>query len=450
MNARRWKRYPHYRDSGVEWLGEVPAHWQSKRLRFAVDFNPSRSRASHLSGSAKVSFVAMEAVGEWGGLDLSTSKSVDDIGTGYTWFQDGDVVVAKITPCFENGKAAFAHGLTNGAAFGTTELHVLRPHPEIEGWFLFYLTLSHPFREVGASTMYGAGGQKRVPETFIRDYRPGIPPLVEQRAIAAFLDRETARIDALIAKKEELIRLMEEKQTALISQLVTKGLDPSVPMKDPGLPWVDEIPQHWLVLRLKRLAERITSGPRGWSEYLTDERDAPMFIQSGNIGRRMDLDLDGVERVTSPDGAESQRTILRHDDVVVCITGARTGSVAHVRAPLGAAFINQHIALVRLRTGTLRSRLIAYQLFSAAGQSQLDFIQYGMKGGLALEDIRETLVLVPPAPEQDNIVKFLDASSSDAEIFAVRKAQGLLREQRQALITAAVTGQIDVRDEAAA
>lgn len=213
------------KNSGAEWLGEIPAHWKVLRLRFAIKTNPTRWEIIGLEPGAPVSFVPMEAVGEYGGLNLDAEKPIDEIGTGYTYFRDGDVVVAKITPCFENGKGALATGLKNGIAFGTTELHVLRPSESMDRLFLFYLTISQPFREVGASEMYGAGGQKRVPDGFIRDLRPAIPPLDEQRAIAAFLDHETARIDALIAKVKSAIGQLHEYRAALIADAVTGKID---------------------------------------------------------------------------------------------------------------------------------------------------------------------------------------------------------------------------------
>jgi len=215
-------RYAEYRDSGVDWLGEVPAHWDVKRLRFQAATNPLGSRHVGVAADDLVSFVPMDAVGEYGGLRLDVEREFADVGGGYTYFADGDVVLAKITPCFENGKGAFADGLTNGMAFGTTELHVLRAHPTLDRRFLFYLSIAHPFRKIGESWMYGAGGQKRVPEEFIKDFRTPLPPLDEQRAIAAFLDRETARIDALIATKRRFLVLLAEKRAALISRAVTR------------------------------------------------------------------------------------------------------------------------------------------------------------------------------------------------------------------------------------
>jgi type I restriction enzyme S subunit len=218
----RFKPYPAYKDSGVEWLGAIPAHWEVKRLRFVADLNPSYAPAVRsLSQEAEVAFVPMEALAEYGGLDLTRTKALRDVATGYTCFADGDVLLAKITPCFENGKGALAVGLAHGVAFGTTELHVLRPRPQLLGQFLVYLTYSRPFRGLGQVEMKGAAGQQRVPEDFVKNFTAPVPPLPEQRAIAAFLDRETAKIDALIAKVQEVIERLKEYRTALISAAVT-------------------------------------------------------------------------------------------------------------------------------------------------------------------------------------------------------------------------------------
>ena len=213
------------KDSGVEWLGEIPAHWEVKRLKYAATLNPAPTEARNRGESLEVSFVPMEAIGEYGGLELTTTKLVGEVYTGYTYFREGDVVVAKITPCFENGKGAVATGLVNEIAFGTTELHVLRVKESIDRQFLFYLSMGDTFRRLGEAEMYGAGGQKRVPDSFIKNLMHPLPPLPEQRAIAAFLDRETAQIDALVAKVREAIDRLKELRTALISAAVTGKID---------------------------------------------------------------------------------------------------------------------------------------------------------------------------------------------------------------------------------
>ena len=239
-------RYPKYKDSGVEWLGEVPEHWQVKRLRFVAELNPSKSEIGDLDRETLVSFLPMEAIGDDGSLNLDRERTLGEVETGYTYFRDGDVTVAKITPCFENGKGALMRGLVNGIGFGTTELIVARPRTgEVIGTYLHYLFISADFRCLGESHMYGAGGQKRVPDAFVRDFASAFPPIVEQRLITSFLDRETAKIDALIAEQQRLIELLKEKRQAVISHAVTKGLNPDAPMKNSGIEWLGEVPRHW-------------------------------------------------------------------------------------------------------------------------------------------------------------------------------------------------------------
>lgn len=208
------------KSTGLDYLPKIPSHWNLVRLRFAAEINPSASEIL-LPADTLVSFVPMEAVGEYGGLTLDREKALDEIGQGYTYFRDLDVVVAKITPCFENGKGALANNLTNGVAFGTTELHVLRARTEVYPPFLFYITISYFFRNVGESRMYGAGGQKRIPELFVKDIRIPLPPIEEQRKIAAAVEAESKVISDQIEKIREHVRTLREYRAAVITQAVT-------------------------------------------------------------------------------------------------------------------------------------------------------------------------------------------------------------------------------------
>lgn len=208
------------KESDVVWLGEVPKHWEVKRLRFAIQLNPVKSELN-LPDDALVSFVPMEAVNLHRNLTLTQEKNISEVYKGYTYFRDNDIVIAKITPCFENGKSAIAQNLTNGIAFGTTELHVLRVNNLLSNPFLYYLSKSDLFMKAGEAEMYGAGGQKRVPEEFIKNFQVALPPLAEQTAIADYLDTQIAHIDCLSQKVEQAIGRLKEYRTALITQAVT-------------------------------------------------------------------------------------------------------------------------------------------------------------------------------------------------------------------------------------
>jgi type I restriction enzyme S subunit len=429
-------------------LGEIPCAWKLFRLRFVVDTSVTKKEVRELGPETEVSFVPMEAVGEYGGLMLDGRKPLTAVVDGYTYFRDGDVVVAKITPCFENGKGALAEGLCNGVGFGTTELHVLRPSEHVDKRFLLYLTFSDHFRRIGTASMYGAGGQKRVSDDFIRDFRHPLPCLPEQRAIAAFLDRETTKIDGLVARKQRLIELLQEKRTALITCAVTRGLDPNVPMKDSGVEWLGEIPAHWEINRIKDLSRFVTSGSRGWAEHYSDE--GALFLRIGNLRTAsVDLDLSDVQRVTPPPGAESERTRVRVGDVLISIT-ALIGAVGVVPEEVVTGFVNQHLALVRISNRQVRPRWLGYCVLSRVGQEQLRAELYGgTKDGLNLDDIRSLTILLPPTDEQDRLTKFLDdaARQIDVLISKIVEAIDRLKEFRTALISTAVTGKIDVREE---
>jgi len=437
--AGRYRPYPRYKDSGIEWLGGIPAGWRPTRLRFCATVNPTRSELNGLSDDTEVSFVPMEAVCEYGGLRLEQTKPLAGLSTGYTYFRNGDVLVAKITPCFENGKGSIARDLANGVGFGTTELHVLRPMPRLDPAFLFYLTISHSFRSIGAAYMYGAGGQKRVPDDFVRDFRHPIPPLDEQRAIAAFLDRETARIDALIEKKRRQIELLHEKRAALISHAVTKGLDRNAPMKDSGIEWLGEIPRQWECVPLKYVVEFINGAPFKPSDWQSD--GVPIIrIENLNGGEEFNYSADQLPK----------KYHVQKGDLLFGWSGNRGTSFGpFLWSREGLHYLNQHI--FRL-TGyhcdktwlywTLKA-VTFYVERQAHGIIGLVHITKGDLGSIKIPLMKET--------EQRAIAAFLDRETAgiDALVEKVNLSIDRLREYRTALVSAAVTGKIDVRQEAA-
>lgn len=416
--------------------------WPTKRLRYVTQ----RSQFAEPRAGAEVTFLPMEAIGEHGDLDLSQIRPVEEVQSGYSRLSDGDVVVAKITPCFENGKGALVEKTRTGVGYGTTELHVLTPSPEIDGRFLYYVTVEPRFRQLGQASMTGAAGQQRVAEDFVRDFRIEVPPLGKQRAIADYLDRETARIDALIAAKERVLTLLAEKRRALITRAVTRGLDPNAPLRDSGIPWLGEIPAHWDRAQLRRFMQSITSDSRGWAEHYSDS--GSLFIRIGNLTREsVRLDLSDAKHVEVPEGAEGERTRVRRGDLLFSIT-AYLGSVALVDLDIEEAYVNQHITLVRLDEARgLLPAYAAYAALSDVGQTQLVAQSYGgTQTQLALDDIRELWLPVPPLDEQTAIVRYVEASQ--ATLAGLRSSAEatirLLRERRVALIAAAVTGQINV------
>lgn len=219
------KPNPKMKPSGVEWIGDIPEHWHLKRLKFTAQVNPSTKEFLQLQEDTEVSFVPMGSIGEFGGLNLAETTTLEKSPGSYTHFKNGDVLVAKITPCFENGKGAVAENLVKSLGIGTTEVHVLRTGPKLNNKFLFYLTISHVFRQSGEASMYGAGGQKRVPPDFVRDFKIPLPPDFEQIEIVSFLEKRLAEIDLLIRKVKEGSERLSEYKSSLIHAAVTGQID---------------------------------------------------------------------------------------------------------------------------------------------------------------------------------------------------------------------------------
>jgi len=212
------------KDSGIEWIGKIPEGWEVRRLRFNVDVNPSRKRILS-NPKLKVNFLPMEKVSEDGQYDRDFRAVYQDVSSGYTYFENNDVLVAKITPCFENGKGTLVSDLEYGFGFGTTEFHVLRSHNNLHAKYLFYLTKTHLFRVTGEAFMEGTAGQKRVSADFVKDFLMVIPPKQEQQKIVEYLDKATSKIDKTIKLIEKKIKLLEEYKKSLIHYVVTGKVD---------------------------------------------------------------------------------------------------------------------------------------------------------------------------------------------------------------------------------
>ncbi|HVA66117.1 MAG TPA: restriction endonuclease subunit S [Elusimicrobiota bacterium] len=434
----RWKSYPAYKDSGVEWLGEIPARWLLLRLRYCARINPTKSEISRLPDNTVASFVPMEALGEYGGVHLEETKTLCEVSGGYTYFREGDVLLAKITPCFENGKGSIAEGLENGLGFGTTELHVLRPGPTIDRRFLFYLTTSHPFRHIGTGYMYGAGGQKRVPDDFVRNFRHPISSIEEQRAIAAFLDRETARIDALIEKKRRQIELLHEKRAAVISHAVTKGLDPKAKMKDSGVEWLGEIPEHWEIIPLFTIARERDTRNTGLQEMNI------LSLSYGKIVRRDISDNFGL----IPESFETYQIVIP-GNVVLRLTDLQNDKRSLRVGLVGERGIITSAYIVLDIIEGVSAKFLHYLIHSYDVAKVFYNLGAGVRQTMKFEDLKRMPIALPKLKEQRAIAAFLDRETAriDALIDKIEQSMNLLREERAALISAAVTGKIDVREE---
>jgi type I restriction enzyme, S subunit len=383
----------------------------------------------------------MDAVGEFGGIRLNEEKELCEVGSGYTYFCDDDVVVAKITPCFENGKAALAKGLLNKVAFGTTELHVLRADStQLVPQFLFYLTISDLFRKLGESEMYGAGGQKRVPESFIKDFRADLPSTIEQATIARFLDFKTAQIDALIAKQKTLLDTLAEKRTALISHTVTKGLDPLAQLKQATAEWLGFIPRSWEETRVKFKAELILGLTYSPDDVVS--HGGTLVLRSSNV-QSGKISLNDCVYVSCD---IPTKIVTKFDDILIC---SRNGS----RSLIGkCALLTENVSeqafgafMTVLRSP--HARFLYYVLNSTLFKFQSGRFLTSTINQLTTQTLGDFPIALPPPNTQAEIVKFLDAATAaiEAQLHKAQTVVDRLIEYRSALITNAVTGKIDLR-----
>ena len=444
--------YPRYKPSGIEWLGDVPEHWEKKKVTYGF----SRIGSGTTPKSDSDDFYDGDV--PW----VTTSELRENVITKTKESVTRSALAAhSALRLYPSGTLLFAmYGATIGrlgilgipATLNQACCAFAEPRRFDTRFVFYWLWMRRP---ILISLSIG-GGQPNLSQDDLRQIRILTPPLAEQRCIAEFLDRETGRVDRLVSKKRELIERLKEKRTALISRTVTRGLPSEAaakaglrvnpPLKPSGLDWLGDIPEHWELVELRRFTQFITSGSRGWAEHYSDE--GAIFVRIGNLTRNsINVDLSDVQHVDPPPGAEGERTRIRQGDILFSIT-AYLGSVAVATRPILGAYINQHIALLRVAKNRVNPRFVAYSVLGDAGQLQLRGLGYGgTKIQLSLDDVKSLRLCVPSLSEQTAIVAYLDTETTklDALIAKVETAIERLQEYRTALITAAVTGKIDVR-----
>jgi len=435
-------RYSEYKASGVEWLGEVPGHWEAAPLKRSFKIvggsTPKSDQAAYWDG--EFTWVTPSDLSKLSSMNINdsqrkiTSEGLASCGTSLV--PSGSIVLSTRAPI---GSLAIAQTelCTNQGCKSLVPL--ADTQPQFYGYLLSISTGELNIRGKGTTFLELSGDE-------LGAFKVGVPPSSEQQAIAAFLDRETGKIDALIAEQRRLVELLAEKRQAVISHAVTKGLNPNAPMKDSGIVWLGDVPKHWDVMSLKRDLAFLTSGSRGWADHYADE--GALFIRIGNLPREgIQLDLSDIQRVNVPDGSEGERTKVKSGDVLFSIT-AYLGSVAVVPEDIEIAYVSQHVALARLSAQLLLPRWVAYLTLSLVGKTYLETQGYGgTKIQLSLDDIKNIPTLAPPLEEQRAIVSFLETETAKFDTLTAEAncAIELLQERRSALISAAVTGKIDVR-----
>ena len=438
-------RYPVYKDSGVEWLGEVPAHWEIRPLKYITALRsggtPSKGNLDFWDGSVP-----------WASAKDLKRESLDDtedhitgaaIAAGAAELVPADAVLVVVRGMIL--ARTFPVSLTAVPMAINQDLKALVPFRDVRSAYLAR-ALQAATQESTRRIDEAGHGTKALRMDAWTSLPLPVPSLEEQDAITAFLARETAKIDALIAEQERLIELLKEKRQAVISHAVTKGLDPDAPMKDSGVEWLGVVPAHWSVIRLGFLTTRIGSGktPLGGAETYTDS--GVLFIRSQNVYDE-GLRLDEVAFISEEVDEEMAWSRVRPGDILLNITGASLGRTCLVPDALPKANVNQHVCVIRLSEPGLRN-FVSAAMKSASTKAQIDATQNGAaREGLNFDQISKLWIALPPVRDKERISAHIEtvAATTDALIFEAGHAVELLRERRAALISATVTGQIDVR-----
>lgn len=422
------KPYPAYKPSGIEWLRDVPAHWEVQRLRYASEMrvsNVDKHTKEYESPIRLCNYVDVynnEYITERIEF-LSATATLAEIDRFR--LEAGDVLITKDSEKWDDiGVPALVQQAADDLICGY-HLALLRSlKSKLDGGYLLR-ALQSPV--VSCQSHVEAKGVTRYGLTHasIKSVQLPIPPLAEQRAIAAFLHRETAKIDALVSKKERLIELLQEKRTALISHTVTKGLNPGAPMKGSGIEWLGEIPAHWEVQRLRYLAD-IKTGDRDTVDRQIDG-EYPFFVRSQTVERIDSWSVEGEAVLTAGDGVGVGK-------VFHYVNGKfdyhqRVYMFSNFRSVVGKFFFHYFRAMLR------------YEVFQGTAKSTVDSLRLPM--------LQNFPVVVPPISEQRSIIVLLENETSklDSLMAKVNEAVELLKELRATLISAAVTGKIDVREE---
>lgn len=418
-------RYTEYKSSGVEWLGEVPGYWGVKRLKYNLKLLTEKTeRREHP--------VALENIESWTGRFVETETEFEGEGIA---FERGDILFGKLRPYL--AKVYLAK--TAGEAVG--DFHVMRPSDVVDARFAQYQILNRDFIAVVDSSTFGAK-MPRASWDSLCNMALATPPKIEQQTIAAFLDCETKKIDALIVEQQRLVELLAEKRQAMISHAVTKGLHPNARMKDSGIEWLGEVPEHWEVIQSRRLFAQRKDKACAADRQLTASQKYGILYQADF------MELEGQKVVQVIHGAD----ILKHvepNDFVISMRSFQGGiEWSELRGSISSAYV------MLIPNKNVVPNFYRYLLKSKTYIQALQSTTNLVRDGQALRYENFTLVALPliPPEEQTAITAYLDSETAKFDTLTAEASRAieLLQERRSALISAAVTGKIDVRSYSSA
>lgn len=438
--------YPEYVDSGIEWIGEIPSDWRVKPA-FAVVSEQKNSN----KGMVETKVLSLS----YGNIvERDVASNMGLLPASFETYQvvDPGNIILRLTD-LQNDKKSLRVGLVKDRGIITSAYLCLNPK-SLDSRFAYYLLHNYDLRKV--FYFMGAGVRQSMSFEDLRRLPCVVPSMSEQQAISTFLDRETARIDGLIGKKVRLIKLLEEKRQAVISHAVTKGLNPNTPMKDSGIDWLGQIPEHWLhntkfSYLAKSERQSFVNGPFG-SDLLSSElmETGIPVIYSGDV--KVNKFIKKSKWCVSAVKAE-QLNFCRVDegDLLLSKVGDPPGLACIY--PLGSpsAIVTQDVVRVKTDPQKCTALYLAYFLNSEMGKFLIKEITVSStRGRYSLGDLKNIRLILPPVTEQVQIIEHIQnvTQKYDVGVEKAKQAINCLKEHRTSLISAAVTGKIDVRPKA--
>jgi len=438
------KPYPKYKDSGIQWIGEIPEGWGIKKIKFI---------SSRISDGDWVEFKDQVEEGDYKliqlknvGIDQIKNDTDKEITKDFfrknncTKIREGDLLIARIPhPVLR----ATVFSKKFGDCITVVDVAIITPKDIVESRYLSYFLNSDYSKSIGDSLTTGATRQ-RITRDNIENMLFFFPNLIEeQKDIVNFLDKKTAKIDTLIEKDKKLIALLKERRTALINHAVTKGLDPNAKLKDSGVEWVGEIPKEWEVRKLKFVSEKITTGktPPSENHGYYDNGEINWFTP-GDMGKEFIL-KKSARKITSLALLENKTIKYQPKTVLLVGIGATLGKVGMI-TDIGTS--NQQINAIQFDESEINPEYGLYYLYGYKNA----IISLSNTSTIGIFNQTQTanfFIIIPPKEEQQKIVDYLDKATSkiDKTIQKIEQKIKLLEEYKKSLIHHVVTGKVDVR-----
>ena len=426
----KYEKYAEYKDSGVNYFGEIPSDWKVLNLRYVFDFlNEKRFPLSALERESKKGIYPY--YGASGIIDYVDEYLLDE--ETILIAEDGANLLSRSTPL------AF---IAKGKYWVNNHAHILKPKNLLFNFWTYFLqSLDYTIYITGSA-------QPKLSREKLGEVIVLYPSLEEQTQIANFLDHETAKIDSLIEKQQQLIQLLKEKRQAVISHAVTKGLNSNVPMKDSGVEWLGQVPQTWKVAKIKHLSKIISKGTTPTTMGGDFVSEGVRFLKAENIGKKPTVNSSPEFFITENVDAQLARSRLQEHDVLVIIAGATTGLSSVLQKALLPANTNQAVSFIRPKE-TVYAKWISYWLSTHFAQSLIwmGAVQ-AAQPNLSMESLGNIDITLPCVEEIQETLDFIGTAllKIDELIKKNSKAIDLMQERRTALISAAVTGKIDVQN----